>query len=481
MKLLDLIKNLDVEKIIGNTDVVVEDVQTDSNQVGNNSLFICLKGNNFDSHDFAKQIERYGASAVICEKQMNVNITQIIVKDCRSALSVIASEFYGNVDKKMKLIAVIGTNGKTTTAHLIRNVLEKSGIKCGVIGTLGTFYGEQFVEPSLTTPDPIELNAILRKMYDSGVKTVVMEVSAHAIYYNKIKGLKFYAGIFTNFSQDHLDFFKDMQSYKRAKLSFFENNECEFFVTNSDDKVGAQICSICKKVLTYGIENPADVFAIDVEETKKGCEFIINLFDCVFGVKLNLIGKFNVYNALACACTCALLGVKPVSVIKSLNSVKEVEGRLEKIYDGEYKVFVDYAHTPDGLKKSLEALKTFTENRLISVFGCGGNRDVGKREQMGKISANIADVTVITSDNPRFEEPMDIIRQIEKGVLSQKKKFISIEDRKEAIFYALGMARSGDIVIISGKGSEKYQEVLGIKKPYNDKDTVNEFFRSKSI
>lgn len=480
MKLLDLISNLNVVNTIGNLDVDIGDVQTDSNLVGNDSLFVCLKGNNFDGHDFIRQVERFGARAVICERELNVDIPQVIVKDCRESISIIANDFYGNVDKKMKLVAVIGTNGKTTTSHLIKKILDKSDIPCGVIGTIGTYYGSEFIEPSLTTPDPLELNAILKKMYDSGVKVVVMEVSAHAIHYQKIKGLKFYSAVFTNFSQDHLDFFKDMQAYEKAKLKFFEENDCEFVVTNSDDVVGTKISSLCKKVLTYGIDNPADVFAIDVENTKKGCEFIINLFDCIFKVQLNLIGRFNVYNALASACSCALLGAKPVTVIKALNLVDGVAGRIEKVYDKEFKVFIDYAHTPDGLKKALEAVRDHASNRLISVFGCGGNRDASKREKMGEISATIADVTVITSDNPRFEEPMDIIRQIEKGVLSVSKKFVSIEDRKEGIIYALGIAKAGDVVLISGKGSEQYQEVLGIKKPYNDKDIVNEFLRGKS-
>ncbi len=479
MKLLDVIKNLGVEKVIGDTDLNVNDLQIDSNQVGNNSLFICIKGRNYDGHDFVRQVESYGACALVTECELNTSITQIIVKDSRLALSVIANNFYGNVDKKMRIVAVVGTNGKTTTAHLIRNVLESSGIKCGVIGTLGAFYGDEFIELDLTTPDPIQLNSILKQMYDSGVATVVMEVSAHAIHYQKVKGIKFYSAVFTNFSQDHLDFFNDMESYRKAKVKFFEQNDCEFVVANSDDEVGVQIGSICKKTLTYGVDNPSDVFAIDIKSNEFGSEFIINLFDCVFNVRLNLIGKFNVYNALASACTCALLGVKPVCIIKALNCVSGVSGRLENIYDGEYKVFIDYAHTPDGLKKLLESLKAITKNRLISVFGCGGNRDVTKREQMGKISATIADLTVVTSDNPRYEEPMDIIRQIEKGVLSESKRFISIEDRKEAIFYALQVAKKDDVVIISGKGSEKYQEVLGIKKPYNDKDTINEFFRRK--
>jgi UDP-N-acetylmuramoyl-L-alanyl-D-glutamate--2,6-diaminopimelate ligase len=317
-------------------------------------------------------------------------------------------------------------------------------------------------------------------MYKNGIKTVVMEVSAHAIYYEKIKGVKFYGAVFTNFTQDHLDFFGDMESYKQAKMKFFKQNKCKFVVTNSDDLVGVEISKLCRNSLTYGIENPADVFAINIEENKEGASFVINLFDCIYDVNLKLMGKFNVYNSLATASACALLGVKPKDVVDALNNCSCVQGRLEKIYDKEFKVYIDYAHTPDGLKNVLQTLRTATLNRLINVFGCGGNRDKGKRAIMGRISAENADITVITSDNPRYEEPMDIIRDVEKGVLETKKKYISIEDRKEAIFYALDMAKKGDCVIVSGKGSEKYQEVLGIKKLYNDKDTIKEYFRGKN-
>lgn len=476
MKLKELIKNLSVIKVEGSLDVEIRDIKIESNQVGKDSLFICINGNNFDGHEFIRQVECYGASAVITQRRLDTRLTQIIINDCRDAMSVLARDFYGNVDKKMKLIAVVGTNGKTTTAHLIKNVLERSGEKCGVIGTLGSYYSDVCLEPSLTTPDPIELNEILAKMYKSGVTTVVMEVSAHALYYGKVKGLKFWAGVFTNFSQDHLDFFNDMESYKQAKLKFFRENQCEFVVVNSDDSVGVEICSICDKAITYGIENPADVFAIDVNCASNGLNFVINLFDCIYDVKLKLIGKFNIYNALATASVCALFGVKPCDVVKHLEQCKNVSGRLEKVYNQQFNVYIDYAHTPDGLEKVLSAVRDITEKRLICVFGCGGNRDKLKRAVMGEISAQKADVTVITSDNPRYEEPMEIIRDIEKGVLKTNKRFISIEDREEAIIYALNMAKEGDSVVICGKGGEKYQEVLGIKKLYNDKDTVNKYF-----
>ncbi len=477
MKLLSLIKNLDVIKIINKKNVDVENVQIDSNSVMKGSLFVCLKGEHSDGHTFVKKAERYGAVAIICTSETDTQLPQIVVKDTRLALSIIASEFYGNVSCKMKIIGVLGTNGKTTTAHLIGNILNSVGIKCGIIGTLGTFYGENFIEPTLTTPDPLELHKILYDMYHSGYKTVVMEVSAHASYLQKVGGIKFYAGVLTNFTRDHLDFFKDMETYKKAKSKFFTENDCKYIIVNADDDLGREIIKSNSSAITYGIENPADVFAIDVIEKENQTEFVMNLFDCIYDVKLKLVGKFNVYNALAAATTSALVGAKTEKIIDSLNSSLGASGRMQRVYDGDFTIYIDYAHTPDGLEKVLCSLRPICKNRLICVFGCGGNRDAGKRVEMGEISGKYADFTIVTSDNPRYEEPMEIIYQIEKGVLKNSKKYVLIQERAEAIEYALTTATKGDVIIIAGKGSENYQEILGIKRPYNDKDTVEEIIR----
>lgn len=311
MKLKDLIKKLEVIKIIGSTDVEVTELKIDSNAVTKGCAFICIKGKDFDGHEYIRQVEKFGAVAIFTQNELQTSLTQIIVKDTRAAMCVLASTYYGGVDKKMKLIAVLGTNGKTTTTHLIKNILENAGRKCGVIGTLGAFYAGKVKEPSLTTPDPIELHKTLADMYACGVRTVVMEVSAHAVYWGKVNGLKFQVAVFTNFTQDHLDFFGDMETYKQAKLKFFNDNECNFIVTNSDDTVGREILSMKKGALAYGVENPSDVFAIDIKSDANGSTFIINLFDCVYDVSINLIGKFNVYNALAAVSACSLIGVSP--------------------------------------------------------------------------------------------------------------------------------------------------------------------------
>ena len=478
MKLTDLLKGVETQKIIGKTDINVKEVVFDSNKVVLDSLFICIVGKDFDGHEYVKQAQNYGATAIVCEREVETSLTQIIVKNSRFAMSKIASNFYGKVDKKMKLVAVIGTNGKTTTSHLIYNVLKQSNVKCGLIGTLGTYYLDKYIEPTLTTPDPLELHKTLYEMFNLGIKVVVMEVSAHAIYLDKVKNIDFYCAVFTNFSQDHLDFFSNMENYKNAKLKFFKENNCKHVVVNSDDKVGREVLLIRDDAFSFGMDNPSDVFAINVNCKQKKSTFFINLFDHVGQVELNMLGFFNVYNALACSSVCYLLGEKPEKIIKALGEIKGVDGRLERVYSKDFDVIIDYAHTPDGLNKTLLAIRPLVNNRLICVFGCGGNRDQTKRELMGKISGSLADFTIITSDNPRYEEPMEIINQIEKGIREKTKRYLLIEDREDAIKYAIDIAVKGDIILIAGKGSEKYQEVLGIKKLYNDKDTVIEYMRS---
>lgn len=477
MKLSQLIKNLPTVSVIGKTDIEIKDVTADSNSITRDSLFICIDGNNFDGHNFIKQAELYGATAVVCEKQVDTILTQIIVENSRTAMSEIASAFYYNVDKKLKIIGVVGTNGKTTTSHIIYNILNSSGINCGLIGTLGAFYNDKFVEANLTTPDPLELHKLFFEMYSNDVKTVVMEVSAHAIYLDKIFNVNFEIGVFTNFSQDHLDFFGDMKTYMDAKLKFFSGNKCRYVVTNSDDELGRIVSKSKGEIVTYGINNPADTFAIDVLSHGEYYSFVVNLFDCIYDVKLFLKGEFNIYNALAAITTCCLIGVDVKTTLKGLEKINNVAGRLECVYSKEYSVYVDYAHTPDGLKKVIETLKKECDGNLICLFGCGGNRDSSKRSLMGEISGELSDFTIITSDNPRFEEPMSIIRAIESGVIKKSRKYVMIQDRTEAIKYAVSLAKKGDIILVAGKGAENYQDVLGIKTPYSDKITIEEVIR----
>lgn len=477
MKLKELINGVKVEKIIGNIDVDIKNVKIASGEVEKGSLFIAIKGRGFDGHEFIKTAKNYGAAAVVSEKECDISLPQIIVKDSRLSMSKIAGNFYKHPDKKLKLIGVTGTNGKTTTTHVIRNILENSGIKCGVIGTLGSVYGDKKIAPTLTTPDPLELMEILSDMVKDGIKVAVMEVSAHAIYLNKIEDMFFYVGIFTNLTRDHLDFFNDMENYKKTKLSFFSKSKCKFCVVNSDDETGREILKIRQDAVSYGLYNPADVFAVNLKEKREKTEYVLNLFDKIYDIKNSLIGEFNIYNSLAAATACSIVGVPLDKIFAALNTLSAVEGRLEKVYGEKFSVFVDYAHTPDGLLNSLKSLRKITEGKLICVFGCGGNRDKGKRSIMGKIASETADFLIITSDNPRYEDPMDIIHEIESGFSENFKNYVAIEDRSEGIEYALSFAKENDVVLIAGKGAENYQDMLGIKRLYNDKDTVNEIMR----
>ncbi len=479
MELKKLLKNVAMKKVIGNTDINIENLSIDSNAVEKNSLFFCINGTSTDGHKYAKDACNHGAVALVCEKELDISVTQIIVENARESMREVAGEFYGRADKRLKIIGVTGTNGKTTTSNLIYQILKNAGKNCALIGTIGTFYADKFIQPSLTTPDPIELNKQLADILRSGAEFVVMEVSAHALYFDKLKNIEFTAVVFTNFTQDHLDFFGDMNNYKQAKLKLFNEYKYKYAILNCDDPVGIELYNQKEGAFSYGIENPSDVFAIRIKENKNGTEFIINLFDNVNTVKIPLVGRFNAYNAMSALTTVVLLGIDADTAVSAINQAGVVSGRLEKVYNGEYTVFVDYAHTPDGLRKTLSALRKICTGRLICLFGCGGNRDKYKRSEMGKISGELADFTVITSDNPRYEEPMEIIAEIEKGVLSVCKKYVSIQDRAQAIEYALNLLKPKDVLVIAGKGCENYQDVLGIKLIFNDKDTVKEIIRRK--
>ena len=479
MKIRELIKDIETVKVIGDLDTEISSISADSKKVVDNGLFICLKGENCDGHEYIKEAVSYGARAILCEKECDTTAIQIIVKNARKVFSKICSNFYGNPEKRLKIVGVCGTNGKTTVTFMIAHVLNSYGFNCGIVGTLGIRYNEVIKNVDLTTPDPTDLFSALKEMADSGITVVIMEVSAHASALFKTDAIDFYLGIFTNFTEDHLDYFKTMENYKNAKLRFFNSSRCKYLIANSDDEVGRQIINNNEKVFSFGLENPADAFAVKIKESKDGESFFINIFDTVAEVKLKIFGKFNVCNALASLEACVILGIPADFAVSSINSFNGVDGRLEKIDGNDFSVFIDYAHTPDGLLKSILAVKKLTDKRLICVFGCGGNRDSIKRKEMGKISANNADFTIITSDNPRFEEPMSIIKSIEDGVIENGGDFVSIEDRALAIEYALKLAKKGDAVLIAGKGCEKYQEILGVKHPFDDREKVNEILGVK--
>ena len=473
MKLSELLKYIDYKKTTGDIMCEVSGLCSDSRKIKKGELFFCYKGGTSDSHDFAKSACESGASCIVCERELGLDVPQVIVADGRKAVASLARAFYGFPDKKMKIIAVTGTNGKTTTTYMLESIFNAANLKCGIIGTLGISYGEKFISPELTTPDPIFLYSVFGDMAECGIQYVFMEVSAHALYFDKINGLRFEVGIFTNCTQDHLDFFENMQKYSECKKLLFKDKKCKYSVINSDDKTGREIINSTENVISYGLKNPADVFAVDVQEKLNGSSFVINLFDELYEVRLNIPALHNVYNALGAAACAKLLGIKTENIVAGLYKLKNVTGRLERVaqYNGG-EIFVDFAHTPDGLEKSLQALKKLCKGKLYCLFGCGGNRDKTKRPIMGEIAAKYADLCIITSDNPRFEDPYDIISDIEKGLKSCGKNYVTVTDRETATEYAINLLEKNDILLVAGKGGEYYQEIMGIKHCYNDNEII---------
>lgn len=472
------------ENMQDSEETLVSGLCADTSFLKKGDAFFCIEGKNVDSHELAYIAEERGASVVVCEKELELSVPQIVVNDTRLAMALIAKAFYGNACDRLKIIGIVGTNGKTTTAHMLASVLRRAGKNTGVIGTLGIFYGRKKIAPELTTPDPIFLHSVFADMVACGVEYAVTEVSAHALYYKKDAGISYAACIFTNLSRDHLDFFSSVKEYKRAKAKAFTEERCSVAILNGDDAFAREIGKSRKgaKTLWYALESPADTFAIVTEEGLNGSASVFNLSDMLCRVSLSLLGRHNVYNAMAAASCARFFGIGAEAIENGLKTLKKVDGRMERA--GSFRgadIFVDYAHTPDGLEKALSALKTYCKGKLFCVFGCGGNRDEGKREPMGEIAAKKTDFSVITSDNPRFEDPSDIIVAIERGYRRFSEKYVAIPDRKDAVYYALSLLNDGDVLLIAGKGAEDTQEIMGIKHAYNDKTTVKEAVRRLSI
>lgn len=474
MKLEKLIENLDAN-VVGETDHEIFDITYNSKEVTKGSLFVCIRGENSDGHDFAKDAEKNGAAAILCEKQVQVNIPQIVVSSTRKALSKVFSCFYDNPQNKLKIIGLTGTNGKTTTSFLIKSILEESGKKVGLVGTQGAFIGKQFFQTGLTTPDPQFLFKLLKQMVDFGVEYVVMEVSAHALSLDKTEGIVFEVGVLTNLTQDHLDFFKTMENYKHAKLKLFERNKIKSAVLNFDDEFGRELGeTIDVPFLSYSLNNPSDVFAAKIGNKNGKNKFIVNILDNVFDVESNLIGEFNIYNSLAATSVAAMLGCSPKQIKSGLEKLSGVEGRLNRFnLSNGVVAFIDFAHTPDGIEKALNAIRELKFKQIITVFGCSGNRDKDKRHKMGQIAEKLSDYVVLTTDNPRFENPELILDDIEIGM--EKTAHTRFVSREQAIEFALTLAKKGDCVAILGKGAETYQDINAVHVPYNDFEVVKNF------
>ena len=456
-------------------------LSVDSRKTQESGLFVCLVGENVDGHNLVKEAQRNGAVAILAQRRVETSLPLFLVPDTRKALSILASVFYGEPSKRMRVIGITGTNGKTTTSYMLASILQAAGRRVGVIGTLGAVYMGKRCSTELTTPDPIELNRLLAEMVSQGAEYVVMEVSAHALHYQKTEGVSFAACIFTNFTQDHLDFFQDMKAYKEAKMKLFSPAVCPIAIVNGDEEVGREIAAMREEVNTcvYALNTPADCFAVVTDESLKSTECMLNLNDKLYRVHLHLLGEYNVYNALAAASCAEGLGFSDY-IAEGLSSVEGVRGRLQWV--GELHgaaIYVDFAHTPDGLAKSLETLRKHCNGRLICLFGCGGNRDKGKRPIMGEMAAKKCDFCVLTSDNPRYEDPLDIIANIEVGYRRFSTSYVIVPNRERAIDYALDCLQTGDILLIAGKGGEEYQEIMGIKHPFNDQDMVEKFLKQK--
>ena len=439
-------------------------------------LYFCLHGGEKLLTDvaFARDGE---AAAIVTEKAVKgVKIPQFVVPDVRRQFAESSAAFYGNPADGMTMIGVTGTNGKTTTTHIIKSILEADGHKTGLIGTNSVMIGDEKLPPTLTTPDPPELHRVLRMMADAGVDTVVMEVSAHALALKKTDGIVFSVSAFTNLTQDHLDFFGTMDEYKKAKLRLFTPEHTLTAVVNVDDGTGVEISRNAEvPLVTYGCENPSDVFGIDYSASADGCRFVANVMDDIIAMNYCAPGRFNMSNVLCAAATAKVLGVSSVAIKRGVGSVKRVDGRFEIIRKNGKRVVIDYAHTPDGLGKILRAVREITRGRVIAVFGCGGDRDRGKRSAMGEIASELSDFAVITSDNPRNEPPLDIIKQVESGFKTGN--YMLMEDRREGIRYALDMCGEDDTVVIAGKGHESTQETAGKKEHFSDKETVKELLK----
>lgn len=482
MKLCELLAEVQgIQETIGCMDISIGALMTNSRETCENGLFFCIPGARFDAHDYAPQALENGCVALVVEHPLPaLTCPQVVVQNVRGAMARIAGAFYGHADRGMRLLGVCGTKGKTTTSYLLKSILECAGMKVGLVGTTGNMIGQKHLHSNLTTPDPIDLHRCFRQMADEGVEAVSMEVSAHAVDMRRLEGLTFEAAGYTNLSQDHLDYFHTMENYFEAKKSFFTGGSVRNAAFNADDETSRGIIAdIQIPYLTYGISADADVFARDIEITENGVSFNIQLRGLEdMTVHMRMTGMFNVYNALAAASIAMIIGIDKRYIKEGLEAVKSVPGRIEMLETHTpYKVILDYSHSPDALENILTTVRAFTKGRVIALFGCGGERDQGKRPIMGEIGGRLSDYAILTSDNPRHEDPFKILEAIEEGTKPTGREYVVIENRREAIRHALTMAREGDVIVLAGKGHETYQDVMGVKNPFDEKVVVAELLK----
>ena len=477
--LKDILYRVSLEKVVGNTALAFRELQFDSRKVGLDDVFVAIKGIQSDGHQFIKKAIDQGALAVVCQqmpKEIINGITYLQVQDTQQALAIMASHFYGNPSEELQLVGVTGTNGKTTIATLLYTLFTSAGYKVGLLSTIKVIIGPIEHLATHTTPDSLAINKYLRQMVDKGVSYCFMEVSSHGIDQKRTEGLHFVGGIFTNLSHDHLDYHSSFKQYRDVKKLFFDSlPKTAFALTNADDKNGPVMLQNTKaRKYTYALKTIADYKAQILENQLQGLLLKINNQE----LWVKLIGNFNAYNLLAIYATAEQLGLEEFDILQILSTLESVDGRFQYLVsEGKITAIIDYAHTPDALKNVLDTINTIRSGneQLITVVGCGGDRDVEKRPKMGAIAAQLSTKVIFTSDNPRSENPDSIIQQIEAGVPPQHyKKTIAITDRKQAIKTACQMANEHDIILVAGKGHETYQEIQGVRSEFDDRKTISE-------
>ncbi len=482
MKLSELVRFVEHEAFIGQ-DVECTGISYDSRRVAPGDVFICVPGYNRDGHMFADEAVKAGAVALILQRQLDVSVPQVVVPDSRVAMALVSLRFYDNPSSRLELYGVTGTNGKTTTTHLIRAILELSGRRCGLIGTIENIIGGQRLPVEHTTPEAPDLQRFFHLMVRAGDAACSMEVSSHALEMHRVTGCQFDVGVFTNLTQDHLDFHRSFDAYRRAKARLFEMlKEEDTAVLNADDPASEFFAGRTgAHVVTYGIHESCEFRAQDISISAGSTEYTLISPVYTGRVVLSLSGRFNVYNSLAAIAACTSRGIDAKTAVEALRLKKGVPGRFETVYSGAFSVIVDYAHTPDGLLNVLKSARELTSGRLIVVFGCGGDRDRTKRPIMGKISTTLADVAIITSDNPRSEDPEAIIEEVLAGAREGPGEYTCETDRRQAIFSAIRLAREKDVVVIAGKGHETYQIFRDRTIHFDDKEVAREALEALGI
>jgi UDP-N-acetylmuramoyl-L-alanyl-D-glutamate--2,6-diaminopimelate ligase len=473
----EILQNVQMYEFPNIKDMRIKRIEFDSRKVETDSLFVAIRGFTSDGHAYLSEAEKRGAVAVVVEqKSDSIALPQIVVKDSRKELARMAANFYNPELSKMRLIAITGTNGKTTTSYLIRSVMESAGIKSGLVGTIAYDVAGQWIKAWNTTPESVDIFKMLYEMYNSGRKGCVLEVSSHALALNRVDFLNFEIGVFTNLTQDHLDFHKNFENYFNTKKKLFDHvNQGGRAVINQDDNYGRRLLKDVKQdIFTFGTTSTATVQAIEWESTIDGLRLKIDTPVGQIDINSSLIGQFNVENILASVAAGLALNFDINTIKKGVELIRMVPGRLETVrIDGSRTVVVDYSHTPDSLQKALKVLREITNNTLWVVFGCGGDRDTSKRPIMGKIAEDYADKLVLTSDNPRSEKPQSITEMIIQGIANVENIHIEL-NRRNAIQYALEHSEPGDTILIAGKGHEDYQEINGTKYPFDDRKVVEE-------